>query len=457
MEVNHARQAHEHSKYSESQGSSDFGAAFLEKEVEFPEQFSDGDGAFLSEAEAGLSTETMGPEEAEAESDYEAEVPADLQCPSKKTNVTDVDHKQDPSHIINSLRDNHQETDPSDQQGATEVPPPALNPIKVQKTPSNEAGHTTEPLQEAATVGTAEVGENGSKLGLLDARIDSNGKPAAHRNDGPKAPVEPELPASSTGEPGNAGTSAFLKNEGVLNRWDPLGSHRQWVSEPQMSTQWPSHENLEGAEELQHRWDGRRDIEPMTEPSRAVLVPDTEFQGGIVGDRLEVPAFSEDHGASPIDLSVGPKTDSASSLAQSTTHSTAIHRTEIVRQIAQQIAEIPQQQMGKPIEVLLNPEELGRVRMVLSAAESGVSLLISADKSETLDLMRRHIDELAAEFRQLGYQTVGFEFSRSGSGGFGEASHGVETAGIAASSDGADATQTPSETSFQQNGLDIRV
>lgn len=64
----------------------------------------------------------------------------------------------------------------------------------------------------------------------------------------------------------------------------------------------------------------------------------------------------------------------------------------------------------RPIEIALNPEELGRVRMALTTTETGIVLAISAERSETLELMRRNIEDLAAEFRRMGYEDIGFQF-----------------------------------------------
>lgn len=85
-----------------------------------------------------------------------------------------------------------------------------------------------------------------------------------------------------------------------------------------------------------------------------------------------------------------------------------------VRQVADAVATLAQQP-EKPLEIALNPEELGRVRMSFSPIENGVVVMISAERAETLDLMRRHLDLLAEEFRRAGYQEIGFRFD-DGSG-----------------------------------------
>ena len=90
---------------------------------------------------------------------------------------------------------------------------------------------------------------------------------------------------------------------------------------------------------------------------------------------------------------------------------TMLARPEAARMVATQMAEAMMRTHNNKVEIALRPEELGRVRMVLSTTELGITVSIIAERSETLDLMRRHIDQLAEEFRELGYQNIGFEFS----------------------------------------------
>lgn len=92
-------------------------------------------------------------------------------------------------------------------------------------------------------------------------------------------------------------------------------------------------------------------------------------------------------------------------------------RPETARMVAVQIADAMIKAQNNKIEIALNPEELGRVRMVLTSTDTGVSVSIVAERPETLDMMRRHIDQLAEEFRKLGYEDIGFEFSGGGASG----------------------------------------
>ena len=65
----------------------------------------------------------------------------------------------------------------------------------------------------------------------------------------------------------------------------------------------------------------------------------------------------------------------------------------------------------KTIDLSLNPEELGRVRLRLSPSEGGLNVMIVAERSETLDLLRRNIDMLAREFLEIGYEGATFDFT----------------------------------------------
>lgn len=78
--------------------------------------------------------------------------------------------------------------------------------------------------------------------------------------------------------------------------------------------------------------------------------------------------------------------------------------------LAEELARVPR----RAVEISLSPEELGRVHMTLSTRDTGLVLVVNADRADTLDLMRRHIDQLGQEFRRMGYQDIGFEFGQSG-------------------------------------------
>lgn len=87
--------------------------------------------------------------------------------------------------------------------------------------------------------------------------------------------------------------------------------------------------------------------------------------------------------------------------------------------IPSDIAHLALRFAGQETEMTLAPEELGRVKMKLHVQDGSLSLSLVAERPETLDLLRRNIDQLAREFRDLGYANLSFSFSQQGSGGSG--------------------------------------
>lgn len=89
----------------------------------------------------------------------------------------------------------------------------------------------------------------------------------------------------------------------------------------------------------------------------------------------------------------------------------AANRVELSHRVAMQIADAARQLPDRPVEITLSPEELGKVRLSFQMSESGaMHVVIATERPETLDLLRRNIDSLAAEFQDLGYADSGFSF-----------------------------------------------
>jgi len=85
--------------------------------------------------------------------------------------------------------------------------------------------------------------------------------------------------------------------------------------------------------------------------------------------------------------------------------------TPLPQHIARQIVEALQSMPNRPVEISLNPEELGRVRLALSSSETGIVVNVLAERQETVDLLRRHISHLEAAFLDIGYADIAFSFS----------------------------------------------
>lgn len=85
--------------------------------------------------------------------------------------------------------------------------------------------------------------------------------------------------------------------------------------------------------------------------------------------------------------------------------------TPMAQHVARQIAETLQQMPNRPVEITLNPQELGRVRLSLSSSEAGIVVHLLAERPETMDLMRRQISDLQSAFQDIGYRDIRFSFS----------------------------------------------
>ena len=94
-----------------------------------------------------------------------------------------------------------------------------------------------------------------------------------------------------------------------------------------------------------------------------------------------------------------------------------VHRPETPRLVAVQLAQAFVAKGERNVDVALNPEELGRVKMRVSTSEAGITVVIQTERAETGDLMRRHINELADEFRKMGFENISFQFSGGGASG----------------------------------------
>lgn len=86
------------------------------------------------------------------------------------------------------------------------------------------------------------------------------------------------------------------------------------------------------------------------------------------------------------------------------------HRAATPHHLAQQLAQALPDMTDQPVELTLSPEELGKVRMTLHSVEGSITVSVQADRPETLDLMRRNIDSLARDFRDMGYSDISFDF-----------------------------------------------
>lgn len=109
---------------------------------------------------------------------------------------------------------------------------------------------------------------------------------------------------------------------------------------------------------------------------------------------------------------------------------------------------------GDRIEIRLDPEELGSVRVTMVADGDRMRVVIMTERPETLELLRRNVGDLAQEFRNLGYEGSSFSFGHSGRQGTHRGMHG-ET-GLAAP-DPVAATPVPAPARTAAGAVDLRL
>lgn len=89
----------------------------------------------------------------------------------------------------------------------------------------------------------------------------------------------------------------------------------------------------------------------------------------------------------------------------------SVHGVEMPRHVARQLAEALVPRPDGPVELRLNPEELGHVRITLSGDDGTMIVLVHADREDTAALLRRNADLLQQELRAAGYPDANLSFS----------------------------------------------
>lgn len=138
-------------------------------------------------------------------------------------------------------------------------------------------------------------------------------------------------------------------------------------------------------------------------------------------------------------------------------------RPDLPRAVVQQLADVLPRASRQGVEITLSPEELGRVRLTVSTNDAGGTLMVAADRPETMDLIRRHLDVLLQTFRDQGYSGLNVSLGSHGNAafeqrGFSGAVQGQPDPDVtgAETSETAGARLQPT-LQFPADGLDIRL
>ncbi len=72
---------------------------------------------------------------------------------------------------------------------------------------------------------------------------------------------------------------------------------------------------------------------------------------------------------------------------------------------------------GETVELVLSPQDLGKLRFEMTQSGDRMRIHLVVERPETLDLLRRHADQLLSEFRQAGFSGATLSFGQGGQGG----------------------------------------
>ncbi|MGL6211295.1 MAG: flagellar hook-length control protein FliK [Paracoccaceae bacterium] len=113
---------------------------------------------------------------------------------------------------------------------------------------------------------------------------------------------------------------------------------------------------------------------------------------------------------------------------------------------------------GDTVDMVMNPEELGRLRFEIAQSGDQMRITLTVERPETLELLRRHADQLLTEFRQAGYAGATLSFGQWGEGGRQDAPSPLEMS----ERDHPDAArpaepQTATRPASSTSGLDLRL
>lgn len=128
----------------------------------------------------------------------------------------------------------------------------------------------------------------------------------------------------------------------------------------------------------------------------------------------------------------------------------------IHHQVAQAIAQVPAGQPGR-LELVLTPEDLGSLRFDMVEGAEGTSIVMSAERPETLDLMRRHLPDLVADLRQSGILGGTLSFGQWSERGQNGAQNVLATFAEAESAPTAQPPITSAPRVRSDHGLDLRL
>lgn len=190
-----------------------------------------------------------------------------------------------------------------------------------------------------------------------------------------------------------------------------------------------AHGKTHAAPILSERLVPRHDASDLADPPRDVQKAQPAAQNAMPSGQPHAPATMPDLKPASFGISNAPgdtlplhlqnavediqfTTRSVDSASQSNT--TATLQSPNAKPVVMQVLHFAPQPGQQAVDITLSPEELGKVRLSMVTIEGTLTLAITAERSDTLDLLRRHAAELGQEFVALGYSDIEFQFTEGG-------------------------------------------
>lgn len=128
----------------------------------------------------------------------------------------------------------------------------------------------------------------------------------------------------------------------------------------------------------------------------------------------DFPVRNEGQDAIPLkDYEIKAPTSHEGGHAERTVKTSSFDPRQIIRPVG---GEVTPTQVAARVEVILDPAELGKVRMLITPGDNP-AVTILAERPETFDLLRRNIDLLSKELRDAGVSGADISFSNGEEGG----------------------------------------
>ena len=86
----------------------------------------------------------------------------------------------------------------------------------------------------------------------------------------------------------------------------------------------------------------------------------------------------------------------------------------VFAKVSPTVVEMTKTGKNGPLDIALAPEELGRLTISIKQDGTSVHVTLTADRPETLDLMRRHGNDLVVDLRQSGFNSASLSFGMGG-------------------------------------------